>query len=128
MEINELQPNEKQRLFIQNFLGQESQPSSLAFCQRFKSRQRHRKAAEETTEKLQVCLDWRQLAWRSCRGNVWKLGHRKQDGDMWWVRILRRLPFATVRVWRASVRNVCKQVIMRYALWQSHSEVVMEKK
>lgn len=46
MEINELQPNENQSLFIHNFLGQESQPSSLAFCQRFKSRQRHRKAAE----------------------------------------------------------------------------------
>lgn len=60
-EINEEQPDKnKQNLFIKSLQG--SQPPSLEFWQSLKGRQNTGK-----NRRLQVCPDWRLLAWGCCR-------------------------------------------------------------
>ena len=57
MEINENQPDEnRQKPFIKNLQG--SQSPSLEFWQSLKGKQRTGK-----NRRLQVCPDWRLLAW-----------------------------------------------------------------
>ena len=90
VEINVVQPNEKSKDCLFRACYGQSQPSSLAFWQRLKSRQRSGKALQ-WTKGMASGVPW-------LDGGCWYeedvgVMHRKQDGDMWLVRILRRLPF-----------------------------------
>lgn len=67
VEINEDQPNDKQRLFNQSLGEQGSEPPLLAFGRNSKACRGVRKLYSGKKGRLQICPDCKLLAWGSFR-------------------------------------------------------------